>query len=179
MFLQASDSPVPEPQRASVVPLSYFPVDPSYRVAAMLVPSGDESVFEMPTSTGQRRRMRRAGLLQFALKNQPMQLTAFVEADDRAMNRLFVPFTDMTNGTETYAAGRYMDLDRTGSGIYEIDFNRAYHPYCFYNPTYDCPYPPPENRLKIPIRSGERAPKALVDRSSLTGPGAGLPEPSR
>ena len=40
--------------------------------------------------------------------------------------------------------------------IYEVDFNRAYIPYCYYNPTYECPYPAPENRLKIPIRAGEK-----------------------
>ena len=85
------------------------------------------------------------------------QLTAFVEAEEADVNRLFVPFGDLTNGTETYAAGRYIDLERTVSGLYEVDFNRAYHPYCFYNPKYDCPYPPPENRLQVPIRAGERA----------------------
>ena len=37
------------------------------------------------------------------------RVTAFVEANDAAFNRLFVPFGDHTNGTETYAAGRYLD----------------------------------------------------------------------
>jgi hypothetical protein len=49
-----------------------------------------------------------------------------------------------------------MDLSRNGTGIYEVDFNRAYIPYCYYNPTYECPYPPAENRLKIPVRAGEK-----------------------
>jgi hypothetical protein len=72
------------------------------------------------------------------------------------MDRLFVPFGDMTNGTETYAPGRYLDLERSATGLYEVDFNTAYHPYCYYNETYDCPYPPPENRLPLPVRAGER-----------------------
>jgi len=67
-----------------------------------------------------------------------------------------VPFNDLTSVTETYPGGRYLDLDRTKTGIYEIDFNRAYTPYCYYNPTYECPYPPPENRLKVAIRAGEK-----------------------
>ena len=49
-----------------------------------------------------------------------------------------------------------MDLDRNSTGIYEVDFNRAYNPYCYYSPTWECPYPPPENRLKVPIRAGEK-----------------------
>ena len=65
-------------------------------------------------------------------------------------------FTDLTSGAETYPGGRYIDIDPNRTGIYEIDFNRAYNPYCYYNPTYECPYPPAENRLKIPIRAGER-----------------------
>ena len=98
-------------------------------------------------------------LVEFTLKGQPFQLTAFVEVGARNVDHLFVPFADMTSGTETYAAGRFMDLNRNGTGIYEVDFNRAYIPYCYYSPTYECPYPPPENRLQTPIRAGERMKK--------------------
>jgi len=149
-------SPIVPDKRSEFLPLAYFPIDESYVAAASLAPSEMEPTMEMPTSTGERRQMRRAGALKFALKGQPLQLTAFVEASDTAFNRLFVPFNDLTNGTETYPAGRYLDLTRNASGIYEIDFNLAYQPYCYFNPTYDCPYPPAENRLKTPIRAGEK-----------------------
>jgi uncharacterized protein (DUF1684 family) len=150
------DSPVPPAERTKMLPLAYFPVDEGYHVPAKLAPAPGEVALEIPTSTGQRRQMRRAGQLRFSLKGQPLTLTAFVEANDQAMQRLFVPFADPTNGTETYVGGRYLDLDRTATGLYDLDFNRAYHPYCVYNPQYDCPYPPRENRLTTPIRSGER-----------------------
>ena len=150
------DSPVPPGERRRFLPLAYFPIDEGYHVPAKLVPAPGGEGIEMPTSTGQRRHMRRAGQLRFSVKGQTMALTAFVEASDQAMQRLFVPFADATNGTETYIGGRYLDLDRTSTGYYDLDFNRAYHPYCVYNPQYDCPYPPRENRLTPPIRSGER-----------------------
>jgi uncharacterized protein (DUF1684 family) len=156
MFATASDSPVPAERRGRYLPLAYFTIDERYRVPAMLAPSPDETAVEMPTSTGQRREMRRAGQLKFTMDGQPLSLTAFVEATDRQMNRLFVPFTDKTNGMETYAAGRYLDLTRTGTGLYDLDFNRAYQPYCYFNEQYDCPYPPAENRLTVPIRAGEK-----------------------
>lgn len=156
MFTSASDSPVPADRRARFIPLAYFAIDERYRVPAMLTPAENEQPVEMPTSTGQRRDMRRAGQLKFSVDGQPLTLTAFVEAGDRQMNRLFVPFTDKTNGVETYAAGRYLDLTRTGTGLYDLDFNRAYQPYCYFNEQYDCPYPPAENRLTVPIRAGER-----------------------
>ena len=150
------ESPVPPADRARFLPLAYFPIDEGYHVPARLAPSDGEAGLDMPTSTGQRRKMRRAGQLRFSVKGQSLTLTAFVEADDRVMQRLFVPFGDPTNGTETYIGGRYLDLDRTATGLYDLDFNRAYHPYCVYNTQYDCPYPPRENRLTMPIRSGER-----------------------
>jgi uncharacterized protein (DUF1684 family) len=158
-FRRGADSPIPADRRDEFVPLAYFPIDEEYVASAEIAPSEREPAMEMPTSTGQPRRMRRAGSLRFSVQGRPFALTAFVEADAPDMNRLFVPFGDLTNGTETYPAGRYIDLVRTPTGLYEVDFNRAYHPYCYYNPTYDCPYPPAENRLPVPVRAGERMKK--------------------
>jgi uncharacterized protein (DUF1684 family) len=153
---ESSDSPVPADKRATFPPLPYFPVDPAYRVPAALRPAPPGSELEMLTSTGQRRLMRRVGTLAFTVNGQPLTLGAFVEASERDLRRLFVPFGDLTNGIETYNAGRYLELDRTASGFYDLDFNRAFHPFCLFNAAYDCPYPPPENRMKVPIRAGER-----------------------
>jgi uncharacterized protein (DUF1684 family) len=154
-FLE-SDSPVPADKRQAFLPLAYFPPSTAYRAPAVLKPLADSTTVTMPTSTGQWRKMRVVGTLEFTLRGQPMTLGAFVDSDARDLSRLFVPFTDLTSGTETYPAGRYIDLDVTRSGIYVIDFNRAYNPYCYYNPTYDCPFPPRSNRLQVPIRAGEK-----------------------
>jgi uncharacterized protein (DUF1684 family) len=148
--------PVPQNRRAELLPLAYFPIDPDYKAAAYLKPTNDSTIMQVPTSTGTQRQMRRVGTLEFTLKGVPLKLTAFVEVGSKDLNHLFVPFTDLTSGTETYPGGRYLDLDRNATGIYEIDFNRSYFPYCYYSPTYECPYPPAENRLKTPIRAGER-----------------------
>jgi len=151
-FRTASDSPVPPNRRSELLPLAYFPIDPDYNVPATLKPATDQTPFEMVTSTGGKSQMRPAGILEFSLKGHPLKLTALAEED----GRLFVPFTDLTTGTETYPGGRYVDLERNASGIYFLDFNRAYQPYCYYNTSYECPYPPPENRLQVPVRAGER-----------------------
>jgi uncharacterized protein (DUF1684 family) len=151
------DKPIPPEKMNEFLPLKYFPPDPEYVVPAALNPSNERIVVEMPTSQGKIRRHQRVGVLEFTLKGQPLTLGAFIEAG-AGLNRLFVPFSDMTSGTETYAAGRYLELDRTPSGVYTIDFNKAYNPYCYYNPDYDCPYPPRESRLPLPIRAGERLP---------------------
>jgi uncharacterized protein (DUF1684 family) len=167
-FLEAPDcnprtepncSPVPQDKRKTVVPLRYFPVDPASNVPAVLKLAGDRPVFEMPTSTGTLRRMQLVGTLEFTFQGQPHSLGAFVENGEEIID-LFVPFADMTTGTETYAAGRYLDIHPTATGYYTIDFNRAYNPYCAYNATYECPFPPPSNRLKVPVRAGEKIPGA-------------------
>jgi uncharacterized protein (DUF1684 family) len=163
------DDPIPAARHAQFLPLAYFPIDPDYNVPASLKPIDDPTIYEMPTSTGANRKMRRVGMLAFTLKGQEMQLLAFNEVGTDPSS-LFVAFSDLTSGTETYAAGRFMDLSRNTTGIYEVDFNRAYIPYCYYNPTYECPYPPPENRLKIPIRAGERIKSTRSEVRSTTGP---------
>jgi uncharacterized protein len=157
---ESPESPVPADKRATFPPLVYYPTKIEYRIPASLNVSRADEILEMQTSTGQRRQMQRIGALEFTLKGQPMKLTAFAEATDKELLRLFVPFGDRTNGNETYPGGRYLDLDRTATGIYDLDFNRAYHPFCLYNASYDCPIPPRENRLTIPVRAGEKLEQA-------------------
>jgi hypothetical protein len=78
------------------------------------------------------------------------------EDQGRSGPSLFIPFRDATSGSETYAAGRYLELTENTTGIYDLDFNRAYNPYCAYREDYSCPLPPAENTLTVAIRAGEK-----------------------
>lgn len=155
-FRTGADSPVKPADQPAYLPLTYFDVDPGYAPPARLRLLEERTRLTMPTSTGKLREMDRVGYLEFTLKGTPQKLTAFADAGTGQVSRLFVPFSDLTSGTETYQAGRYMDIDPQSSGVYVVDFNLAYQPYCYYNAEYDCPFPPSENRLKTPIRAGER-----------------------
>jgi uncharacterized protein (DUF1684 family) len=159
-FKSDPESPVPPDKKNELLPLAYYPIDENYAVPASLEPSEDRSRIEVPTSIGKIRQLERIGTLKFTLQGQPLRLTAFRDLESRDMNRLFVPFADKTSGAETYQAGRYLELDPTPTGIYVVDFNVAYNPYCYYSPEYDCPFPPKENRLVVPIRAGEKMHKA-------------------
>jgi len=154
-FRRQVDQPIPLAAQRIYLPLKYFPIDPAYAVTASFTPAAGRTPLKMPTSTGLMRDMEQVGTLAFTLKGQLLTLGAYLETGTPP-DRLFVPFTDLTSGAETYAAGRYLELDRTATGIYTIDFNRAFHPYCYYNESYDCPYPPPSNRLPTPVRAGEK-----------------------
>ena len=119
---------MPTNRRDELLPLGYFPVGEEYKTGATLTPISDTTVIKVATSTGTVRNMRRVGTLEFILKGQPLKLTAFVEVGAPNVDHLFVPFNDLTSGTESYPGGRYLDLDRNSTGIYEVDFNRAYFP---------------------------------------------------
>jgi uncharacterized protein len=156
-FKSGSDSPIPQEQRASFQGLHYFTVDSKLRVPAALGESETSSqIIEMDTTAGNRERMRVIGKLEFTLNGQKLALTAFVPENASDARRLFVPFGDLTNRGETYGGGRYLDLARTSTGIYDLDFNRAYNPFCVYDVRYECPVPPRENRLAVAIRAGEK-----------------------
>jgi uncharacterized protein (DUF1684 family) len=105
------------------------------------------------------RKATQVGTLHFNVKGQALTLVAFADEGPGGapdMRRLFVPFMDLTSGKDTYVAGRYLNLPRTATGIYLLDFNEAYMPYCAYNNSYECPLPPLGNRLKVAITAGER-----------------------
>ena len=154
-FFRGSNDPIPDAKKSALLPLVYFPIDAAYDVPASLTPSDDPAIIDMKTSTGAPRKMRKAGMLTFSLKGQTYSIVAFQDLT-APPGHLSVMFRDLTSGTETYPGGRYLDLEKNPQGIYELDFNRAYNPYCYYNASYECPYPPEENRLKVPIRAGER-----------------------
>ena len=157
---ESAESPIPADKKEVLLPLQYFEPDPSFSAPAQLdlTPADARPVAEMPTSTGGVARYEQVGFLRFTLKGQQFSLGAFVPAGTRQVAELFVPFTDETSGGETYKAGRYLNLVPTSTGLYQIDFNYAYNPYCAYNAEYECPFPPRSNRLKIAIRAGEKVP---------------------
>lgn len=150
-------SPLTDEQRGRFAGLAYFPEEPSLAIEAPLETEGvdrDEAVV-MQTTTGGEQVYHRAGRVRFSVDGQEAALTLF-ESD--LQHELFVPFRDATSGTETYGAGRYLEVEPPDvDGRVVVDFNLAYNPYCAYNPQWSCTIPPGENWLAVPIRAGEEA----------------------
>jgi len=139
----------------------YFPPAPDWRLEARLdneVTGAGDSV-ELATSTGQLRKMVNAGQLVFERGGAELHLTAFLTQDGDGYPVLFVPFRDATSGNLTYGAGRYLEVPfDPDEQVVELDFNYAYNPSCVFSPAYDCPYPPPSNRLDVSVEAGETLP---------------------
>jgi len=153
-------SPIPAAKKSTLLPLKYFDPNPLFSTAARLdiTDAASRPVDEMPTSTGGVARYERVGFLRFTLEGKQFSLGAYVPEGTQRISELFVPFRDATSGNETYAAGRYLNIEPTSTGLYQIDFNYAYNPYCAYNKEYECPNPPPSNRLTVAIKAGEKVP---------------------
>ena len=155
-FKEDSESPIPEHKRAGFAALSYFDPDVSYRITADLTRLPQDSTISTPTSTKEQREFVKYGYADFVLENKAHRLLLLKPVGQNLHGSLFLAFTDETSGSETYPAGRYIDVKEPASNKVEIDFNMAYNPYCAYNDNYSCPIPPPENHLKVRILAGER-----------------------
>jgi uncharacterized protein (DUF1684 family) len=158
LFRGHPQSPLPLAERPTFTGLAYWQFDPDARVTARFVPV-EQDVAEQH---GQEVTFSRIGHLEFDFDGQALSLGAFWIAG--YAGGLFVPFTDATSGHETYGGGRYLldtiksaDLgsDLTASTVM-LDFNYAYHPSCTYDPIWVCPLAPPDSRLAVPVRAGER-----------------------
>jgi uncharacterized protein len=157
-FREADGSPLPPEDRATFLGLPYFPVKEALRFEGLTLEpyTGSEPAsFQIPTSDGRLREAVRAGVFRFELGGVTHTLTGYTFAQGHS-DSLFVPFLDATSGTESYGAGRYLDLYPEQNGTYALDFNLAYHPSCVYDARHSCPLTPAENRLPVRIEAGER-----------------------
>jgi hypothetical protein len=156
-FRSAPDSPVPKEFRAALEPLDYYPVDPSWRVVRPLVADPSPEILTFISNMGEKRRIQRIGHVEFERDGAKVRVHVYRIADDPTPERaVWIPFADATAGKETYPAGRYIDSELGPDGTVVLDFNLAYNPFCAYGWSFSCPLAPAENRLKIPVRAGER-----------------------
>lgn len=156
-FRSGDNSPILEEERASFRGLVYYPVNPDLKFTVKLNRYPVPTRIHLATNTGEIRRGLRYGFFEFEVSGRKCRLQVYrLEEEPGSASMLFIPFRDSTSGQETYASGRYIDLAENTSGVYELDFNRAYNPYCAYNSAFSCPIPPAENTLALPIRAGEK-----------------------
>jgi uncharacterized protein (DUF1684 family) len=153
-FKHHPQSPLTPEQQEAFNTLNYYDPNPDLELTVTIEPIADGKFVALQTTTGDVRQYKRYGEFTFAVDGEEARLTIY-EAD----YGFFLPFTDANTGTETYSAGRYLEPEYLGDNRFHVDFNQAYNPYCAYSPDWSCPITPPENRLKVAIRAGEKLPK--------------------
>jgi uncharacterized protein len=158
-FKTERDSPIPQSDRDRFTGLSYFEINPALRFRLKLNRYSNPARVRLGTNTGEIHSALRYGYFVFEVQGKSCKLQVY-RVEDVPENSggpyLFVPFRDATTGKESYGAGRYIDLKENTSGIYDLDFNRAYNPSCAYGKGYSCPIPPAENTIPVPIEAGEK-----------------------
>lgn len=157
-YKDASKSPLKEKDRSDFKSLDFFKFDSTYVVTATLKRTPNTEWFKMKTTTSRESEERIFGILSFQLKGKTFSLNVYqgkeLMKDEDYKDYLFLPFLDNTNGDTTYGGGRYIDLRIPEGDTIEIDFNKAYNPYCAYNARYSCPIVPRENYLDTNIEAG-------------------------
>ncbi len=142
-------------ERIPFHPLKYFPPDPRLRVPARLERRDPPEESYLRTNRDGQAVMRLIGDLVFRIGPHEHRLRVY-HAGEGVGTSVFVPFRDASSGKETYGPGRYLTLELNESDEYELDFNRAFNPYCAYTDAYECGFPPSENDLPVAIRAGEK-----------------------
>ncbi|MFS4493872.1 DUF1684 domain-containing protein [Maribacter sp. 2308TA10-17] len=160
-FKNPETSPLPDKFRKDFESLDFFAPDTNYIVKAKLVLTPEAIPFMMPTTTDRKSEEVVYGIAYFTINGVARQLEIYQNKElmlkEEYVDYLFLPFTDLTNGEETYGGGRYIDLRIPKTDEITIDFNRAYNPYCAYNKKYSCPLVPSVNHLNTKVMAGVKA----------------------
>ena len=157
-FADKEESPLTDEVRTIFKTLEYFPISAKYFVMAQFTRTENEKTFEMKTTKERRPIYVKYGELEFTIDGKPLKLNLYKNIElskkEEFKDYLFLPFSDNTNGKESYIGGRYIDMKVPKGNTVTIDFNTAYNPYCAYNYKYSCPIVPLENVLDIDINAG-------------------------
>ena len=155
-----SKSPLDKKTLRKFKGLDYYPIDLSYRVNATFVKNENPVLFKMSTTTTRLPEYVKYGDVYFTLHSKEYALEVYQSQDvikrPGYEDYLFIPFTDETNGSETYDVGRYIEFRIPKDEEVIIDFNKCYNPYCAYSDRFSCPIPPRANSLPVAVKAGEK-----------------------
>jgi uncharacterized protein len=132
---------------------TWFPIDLAYRVVGRFIKDAEPRRIDVANTYGDIDQFTSEGVVEFALQGRTLRLRPFTTRP----KRFYFVFKDVSSGTETYEAARFLYADLADDGTVVMDFNQAYNPPCAFNPFTTCPFPLAENRLPIKVLAGEKA----------------------
>lgn len=134
--------------------VEFFPINPDFKVSATLNRLSKRETVSLTNSDGSIVKYIKFARATFKLEGEEQSLLILKPLGFGS--QYLTAFGDETSGETTYGGGRYLDLIIGKSDRIEIDFNKAYNPYCAYIADYLCPLPPKENFLSVSIEAGEK-----------------------
>jgi uncharacterized protein (DUF1684 family) len=161
-FADPEKSPLKKTEVAEFDSVARYPYNPDFALKANYESLTRQKPITFQTTGAIKQRYQKAGILTFVVDTNVQVLAAYRNLELMRMpgyeNRLFIPFTDASNGFGTYEGGRYLEIEIPEADSVLIDFNLVYNPYCAYSDRYSCPIPPRENDLDVKILAGAKSP---------------------
>lgn len=157
-FLNPEESPLKKEDLRVFKELDFFPVNLNFKIIAEFKRVPNFDTIKMKTTTSRTPDYFKYAELIFYIDSNKFKLNVYQNLElsntREYQNSLFLPFTDLTTGGESYGGGRYIDLEIPQGKTIVLDFNSSYNPYCAYDDRYSCPVPPAENFIEYEIKAG-------------------------
>jgi uncharacterized protein (DUF1684 family) len=131
--------------------LSWYPVDPAWRIQAKFTPWPAPHSLVFHNTIGQEETDPSPGYVTFQKDGREFHLEPTLDE-----GKLFFVLRDQTSGKTTYGASRFLYSEQAQNGTVLLDFNQAENPPCAFTAYATCPLPPPQNRLALAITAGEK-----------------------
>jgi len=162
-FRDPDKSPLKKGEVAAFDSVARYPYNADFSVWAQIERFERQKPFTFETTGDIKQRYQKVADLHFTIDTTQVKLSAYrnlnLMRNPKYSNRLFIPYTDESNGFGTYEGGRYLEVELAEADSLLLDFNLSYNPYCAYSDRYSCPIPPRENDLKVAIEAGAKSPK--------------------
>jgi len=161
LMVDSAATPLNSDQLQRFKGLDYFPVEYKNRLEGRFSTEGAGKEVTLKTTDGKTQVLITAGTVTFQFDGKTFTLTVFRNNNlpefVSTNQKLFIPFTDLTNGKETNDQGRYLPVDDPGTGTQMVvDLNLAMNPYNGYNGRFPAVLAPPVNNLPVNLQTGER-----------------------
>ena len=161
LMAESATTPLTTEQVLRFKGLDYYPIEYKQRFEGIFSTVGAGKTMTLNTTDGKSQVLTIAGSVSFEYSGKLFTLTVLRNNNlpefANPTQKYFIPFTDLTNGSETNETGRYLPVDDPGTGnTMVVDFNRAMNPFNGYNTRLVSLLPPAINQLQMSFQSGER-----------------------
>ena len=158
VFINDFRSPLNMDSTAKKEPLKYYEPTSEFIFKSKLYKNSKPDTITIFGTKGDARKAIVPGYVLFNYKGKDYKLNVYKSFGQNGQEYYSIWFTDKTTGNETYHVGRYLDFELIPDSeyVYEIDFNRAFNPYCAYSSLYTCAIPTKDDYLDFEIKAGEK-----------------------
>jgi len=140
------------PQRLSLPPLKWFPINKEFRFAARYMRHPNAQTMAHEDTFGELVEDRIDGYVTFKYQDTKYRL----DVTETKRHTLFIKFRDETSRKETYPPSRYYYTEPVSEdGRVDLDFNYSYSPPCAFTEYATCIFAPPQNSLPFRVEAGE------------------------